>query len=178
MKGRAHLLAVVILCGAAAVLVLSAAAGLAGARVNTTKSIPVGLYWTSRDPVERGRYVQVCPPQLAVFVEAKMRGYIGSGFCPGNFGYLMKRVLAAKGDLVSVADEGVRVNGRLLPYSAPRRVDSAGRSLPRYRFDRYTLGAAEVLLMSDVSGTSFDGRYFGPVDRSHIRSVVRPVLTW
>jgi type IV secretory pathway protease TraF len=45
----------------------------------------------------------------------------------------------------------------------------AGRPLPRFQADRYTLGNAEVLLMSDVSGTSFDGRYFGPINRSQIR---------
>jgi hypothetical protein len=35
----------------------------AGARINTTKSIPVGLYWTSSAPVEKGAYVLFCPPQ-------------------------------------------------------------------------------------------------------------------
>jgi type IV secretory pathway protease TraF len=32
--------------------------------------------------------------------------------------------------------------------------------------------------MSDVSGTSFDGRYFGPINRSQIKTVIRPVITW
>jgi type IV secretory pathway protease TraF len=32
--------------------------------------------------------------------------------------------------------------------------------------------------MSDVSGTSFDGRYFGPINRSQIQTVVSPVITW
>ena len=50
--------------------------------------------------------------------------------------------------------------------------------MPRFQSDRYTLGNAEVLLMSDVSATSFDGRYFGPVNRSQIQTVIRPVFTW
>jgi len=29
--------------------------------------------------------------------------------------------------------------------------------MPRYRFNHYKLGKSELLLMSDVSGTSFDG---------------------
>lgn len=161
-----------------AVLVLAAGAYAAGARINTTKSIPVGLYWTSGGPVEKGAYVLFCPPQVGVFTEAKARGYIGAGFCPGDYGYMMKRVLAAKDDAVSVADDGVRVNGELLPFSAPRKADAAGRPMPRFQSDRYTLGNAEVLLMSDVSETSFDGRYFGPVNRSQIQTVIRPVFTW
>jgi type IV secretory pathway protease TraF len=32
--------------------------------------------------------------------------------------------------------------------------------------------------MSDVSRTSFDGRYFGPISRAQIRTVIVPVFTW
>jgi conjugative transfer signal peptidase TraF len=152
--------------------------GAAGARINTTKSIPVGLYWTSSAPVEKGAYVMFCPPHVDVFDEAQERGYIGAGFCPGGYGYMMKRILAAKNDDVSIADDGVRVNGELLPFSAPRKVDSAGRPMPQYKSDHYSLGNAELLLMSDVSNTSFDGRYFGPVNRSQIKTVIRQVITW
>ncbi len=157
---------------------LAGAGYFAGARVNTTKSIPVGLYWTSNAPVDRGAYVLFCPPKLGVFDDAKERGYIGAGFCPGDFGYMMKRVLAAKDDAVAVTDDGVRVNGELLPLSAPIKADKANRPLPRYQPARYTLGNSEVLLMSDVSATSFDGRYFGPINRSQIKTVIYPVLTW
>lgn len=160
------------------VLALGAAAGVAGARINTTKSIAVGLYWMTRDPVEKGAYVMFCPPQAGVFDEARERDYIDAGFCPGKYGYMMKRVVAAENDVVTIADEGVRVNGELLPFSAPVQADKAGRTLPRLQKDRFTLGGSELLLMSDVSGTSFDGRYFGPIDRSQIQGVIRPVFTW
>lgn len=159
-------------------LLLGAMAYASGARINSTRSIPVGVYWLSSDPVVKGAYVIFCPPQVGVFDEAKARGYIGAGFCPGEYGYMMKRVLAAKDDAVAVADDGVRVNGELLPLSAPIKADKAGRPLPRYQSNSYTLGNSEVLLMSDVSATSFDGRYFGPINRSQIKTVIRPVITW
>ena len=149
-----------------------------GARVNTSKSIPVGLYWTSDKPVEKGVYVMFCPQQAGVFLEAKERGYLTAGFCPGNFGYMMKKVLAAKDDVVEVTDAGVFVNGAMLPLSTPLTVDLAGRPLPRFQSSSYVIGNSEVLLMSDVSGTSFDGRYFGPINRSQIKTVIVPVLTW
>ena len=161
-----------------ATLALTAGGYAAGARINTTKSIPVGLYWTNSAPVEKGAYVMFCPPKLGVFDDAKERGYIGAGFCEGGYGYMMKRVLAAKDDAVTVSDDGVRVNGELLAYSAPLHTDKAGRAMPRYQSSAYPLGAAEVLLMSDVSGTSFDGRYFGPINRTQIKTVLRPVITW
>lgn len=167
----------VALAGAAG-MVGAALAYAAGARINTTRSIPVGLYWASSTAVEKGTYVLFCPPQARVFDEARARGYIGAGFCPGGYGYMMKRIVAATDDDVAVSDEGVRVNGELLPLSAPRAVDAAGRPLPRLQADNYRLSGAEVLLMSDVSRTSFDARYFGPIDRAQIQSVVSPVLTW
>jgi conjugative transfer signal peptidase TraF len=123
----------------------------------------------------KGAYVLFCPPQVAVFDEARTRGYITSGFCPGDYGYLMKRVLAAKDDSVSIGADGVRVNGVLLLLSAPVKIDKAGRPLPRHHLTSFTLRQTEVLLMSDVSPTSFDGRYFGPVDHTQIRSVITPV---
>jgi conjugative transfer signal peptidase TraF len=128
--------------------------------------------------MEKGAYVLFCPPQDDIFKEARERGYIGAGLCPGSYGYLMKRVAATGNDAVSVTAEGVRVNGELLPFSAPRQADQAGRPLPHYRANDYVLGSAEVLVMSNVSGTSFDSRYFGPVDRSQLRTAITPVITW
>ena len=113
-----------------------------------------------------------------MFDDARERGYIGAGFCPGGYGYMMKRVLAAKADAVNITEDGVRVNGQQLPLSAPLKTDKAGRALPRYSAQTFTVGSSELLLMSDVSGTSFDGRYFGPIERSQITTVLRPVFTW
>lgn len=164
--------------GGAAVLMLGVACYAVGARINTTRSIPVGLYWTSSKSVEKGDYVLFCPPPLGVFDIAKERGYIRAGFCPGNYGYMMKRVLAAKDDAVIIADDGVRVNGNLLPLSAVLKADKGGRPLPRYQANSYTLGAYELLLMGDVNPISFDGRYFGPINRAQIKTVIFPVFTW
>lgn len=163
---------------AIAILAFGALCHAVGARINTSKSIPLGLYWTSSAPVERGAYVLLCPPDVGVFAEARRRGYLAAGFCPGGYGYMMKRIMAATNDVVSIAADGVRVNGQLLPFSLPLTADLAGRQLPRYQAARFVLGNSEVLLMSDVSGTSFDGRYFGPINRAQIRTVLTPVLTW
>jgi conjugative transfer signal peptidase TraF len=150
----------------------------AGLRFNTTRSIPVGIYRLTNAPVGKGEYVIFCPPPSALFDEARERGYIGAGFCPGGYGYMMKRVLGVKGDRVSSSEEGTAVNGELLPASALKDVDGAGRTMPRYPYSAYTLKASELLLMSDGSPTSFDGRYFGPVEIGQVRGVIRPVMTF
>ncbi|MBA4143582.1 MAG: conjugative transfer signal peptidase TraF [Nitrosospira sp.] len=149
-----------------------------GLRVNATKSIPVGVYRIVDEPVEKGGYVIFCPPESSLFDEARERGYIAAGFCPGDYGFMMKRVLARENDRIVSTGEGLRINGALLPSSLPLRTDKAGRTMPPYPFSDYTLGESQLLLMSDVSGTSFDGRYFGPVDVSQVRGVIRPVVTF
>ena len=150
----------------------------AGLRLNTTRSIPLGLYLMSNEPIETGAYVLWCPPQRPEFDMAKDRGYIGAGFCPGGYGYMMKKILAAHNDIVSVTDDGVMINGTLLPASQPMEADSMGRSLPRFRVTNHRLVPSELLLMSDTNSRSFDARYFGLVHREHIQSLIHPIWTW
>jgi len=159
-------------------LVVTLVCFAAGLRVNTTKSIPVGIYRLTDVPVGKGEYVIFCPPQTALFDEARSRGYIGAGFCPGNYGYMMKRVLAVGADRVTSSEKGIAVNGQLLPASASLKTDKAGRTMPRYPHSSYVLKESELLLMSDVSETSFDGRYFGPVEIGRVRGVIKPLVTF
>jgi conjugative transfer signal peptidase TraF len=160
------------------VMALGAMAWAAGARINTTPSIPVGLYWVTHKPIEKGEYVMFCPPKAAIFDTARERGYIDGGFCAGDYSYMMKRVLAAKSDVVTVTHQGVFVNGKRLPYSTPLAVDPGDRPMPMYHAQNLKLTAKQLFLMTDVNPLSFDGRYFGPVDKSQIKAVIRPIYTW
>jgi len=160
-----------------AVFALAGTLALCGARINSSSSFPLGLYWKINAPLEKGALVIFCPPNIPIFREAKARGYIGAGFCPGGYREMIKKVAATKGDRVNVSDQGVAVNGVLLPNSKPYSEDRAGRPMPRYETD-CTLTESQVLLMSDYDPRSFDARYFGPIDVAQIRSVIRPVLTW
>ncbi|GAB2881035.1 conjugative transfer signal peptidase TraF [Pseudoduganella ginsengisoli] len=155
----------------------SVASGFLGARINTTKSIPIGLYWTANESVRPGSYVMFCPPQTEAFHLARTRRYVDFGSCPGNYGFIMKRVFAVGGDRVEFTAEGVTVNGREVPNSRPLLQDGEGQSLPKIR-GTFVLAPADVLLMSGTSTTSFDARYFGLVKRIQIQSVIRPVFTW
>lgn len=150
----------------------------AGARINTTKSIPLGLYWITGDDVSKNSYVIFCPPAEPVFLEAKKRGYLSTGFCDGELGYMMKKVLAAKSDSVSFEPEGVRVNGQLLPLTQRAAADKFGREMPVPAPATQVLSDDELLVMSDVNPKSFDSRYFGVVSSKQIKSVITPVFTW
>ncbi|MEP6606908.1 MAG: conjugative transfer signal peptidase TraF [Nitrosospira sp.] len=167
-----------LVIGGVGFLVLGLLCFAVGFRVNTTRSIPVGLYLLTDTPVTKNKYVIFCPPKTSLFDEAQHRGYIGAGFCPGGYGLMMKRVLAAGNDRVEMTREGISINGTPVPSSISLGADKAGRAMPQYPPGTYILGKSELLLMSDASNTSFDSRYFGPIDASQVLNVIRPVITW
>lgn len=157
--------------------VLSILFRIGGIYINTTPSLPVGLYRVVDEPVTKGTYVAFCPPQRDVFDWAAARGYIHPGNCPGGYGQLLKRVHAVAGDTVLIDRSGITVNGELLPNSAPINTDTYGAALPQYRLDA-VLGESEFLLLSVFNPHSFDARYFGVIERAQMVHVVRPVVTF
>lgn len=147
-----------------------------GVKVNLSDSIARGLWLVSSRDVSVGEYVMVCPPNTALIATARARGYISSGRCPGDFAPLMKRVVAAAGDTVTIEEDGVRVNGAMLPHSAPRERDGSGRPLTAWNQRRFVVGQDDLLLYGDGTPSSFDGRYFGPVPRKLVQGVIDPLL--
>ena len=144
-----------------------------GLRVNGTDSEPIGIYWAISKTPARGDFVFALPPANPLFKLTKERGYLAAGTCG-----LIKQVAALSGDRVTIGVQGVQVNGVLLKNSAPRPADEAGRPLRAYELSDYALRSEEVLLMSDYNPASFDGRYFGPLSKTTIQSVIVPVITW
>lgn len=164
-----------------AVLATVAVAGgiyAAGLRVNRTASLPLGIYWRTFAPLDRGSYVIFCPPaDNSAFALARERHYIDYGNCKGRFATLLKRVVGLPGDQIDVDADGVRVNGVLLRNSAPLAADRGGHALPIVRLHT-NLPPQKLLLMSDYTPWSFDGRYFGLIPESAIQARVKPVWTW
>lgn len=152
------------------------AAAAAGVRVNVTRSIPLGFYRTTSEPVHTGAYVMFCPPQRELFALALKRRYIEPGDCPGGSYPMMKRILAAKDDRVQIGPNGVVINGVAIPNSKPRPVDGAGRPLPHF-VGNGTVKAGDVIVIGE-SKVSFDSRYYGPIPRAQISTVIRPIVTW
>lgn len=158
------------------VLIMAGIAQRLGARINTSNSIPKGLYWLTKRQLAKGEYVIFCPPERDVFKIALQRGYIQAGFCPGGWGYLMKKIVAITGDTVSSDLFGVSVNSKHLPLSKPYQVDDFNRLLPIWRIHAYILKPSELLVMTDQSHYSFDARYFGLLKRENIQAVIQPIL--
>ena len=155
-----------------------ALAGLAGARFNMTNSLPLGLYWVTGGSIARNSYVRFCPPAIGAFAEAMKRGYLHRGHCPSGYVPMLKRVSGVAGDVIDISPPGVYVNGAQLPLSQPRKMDGLGRLLPWPDSVHMVLKASQLWVMSDTNDRSFDSRYFGPIDQSWVKDVIRPVFTW
>ncbi len=104
--------------GAIAIGSAMGACYVTGLRCNTTPSMPLGVWRVQSidTTVRRGEVVTLClDPSGAALGRA--RGYISGGECPGNVELLIKTVAAVPGDEVEIRDDGVAVNGSLIPNS-------------------------------------------------------------
>ncbi len=172
-----RILGVSVLALSIALFVLSIVFRITGIYINTTPSLPVGLYRIVAEPIAKGAYVAFCPPRTEIFDRAIEQQVINTGDCPGGYGQLLKRVFAASNDWVQIDLEGIRINGELLPNTAQVLTDSAVVTLQSYRLDA-VLNESEYLLLADLHPRSLDARYFGLTHRTQILHVVRPLLTW
>ncbi len=162
-----------------ATLVLVCLSYACGARVNRTNSLPKGLYWRVQKAPERGDIVAFWPDGTELFRIARDRGYILPGVYNKTdgvgYGLMLKRLTGLPGDIVSIADDGVIVNGRLMPNTVPLSHDNVGDPLPNVRLTDYQLADYEALFVSDHLPRSYDARYFGVQDIRQIVEVVVPI---
>ena len=142
-----------------------------GFRVNTSPSIPLGLYRTTTSPLSVGSYVLICPENKEPFITAQKRDYIGTGYCPGGLGYMFKRVAALPNDIITTTANGMYINGKLYSNSKPFKHDALNRPLPIWHANQTRLKTGEVVLMTQGDQNSFDARYFGPIPQQQIISV-------
>src|SRR4029077_12015363 len=170
-----------VICGAIAVVVAVLIAWTAAERGKAVAVKAEDHGGSARDfalAVAGDKAGYIAPPASPIFNLAKERGYLAAGPSPAGTCGLIKQVAALSGDRVTIGVQGVQVNGVLLKNSAPRPTDEAGRPLSAYELSDYALRSEEVLLMSDYNPASFDGRYFGPLSKTTIQSVIVQVITW
>jgi conjugative transfer signal peptidase TraF len=146
--------------------------GMLGVRINASPSLPLGLYVETSD---QSGFVEFCPAEpFGSF--AAVRGYRSKGNCPDGASPLMKPVIAWAGDLVETSSRGIAVNGVLVRNTAPRWLDTFGRTMTPWPFGAYNVAPGTVWVASSYNAKSFDSRYFGPVAVSSIRAHLRPLL--
>jgi conjugative transfer signal peptidase TraF len=175
MKARPFAMTVWILAGA--ITAGTALAHQAGLILNTTPSVPMGLWLVqpTTQKIQRGSMISICPVDKPIFRLARSRGYIPAGPCSGRYTPLLKRVAAMPGDRVTITQSGLWVNGKSLPNSRSKLRDAAGRPLPILPPGKYKVAPNTLWLISTHSSNSFDSRYFGPLPAANVQGLARPI---
>jgi conjugative transfer signal peptidase TraF len=148
--------------------------GFLGLRINTSPSLPMGLYIKTVDP--GANLVEFCPVEPFATLSI-VRGYRDPGTCDDGAAPLLKPIVAKSGDVVEVSARGISVNGALLPNTAPLTRDTKGRHLEAWPSGRYVVDPGTIWVASSYHSRSFDSRYFGPLSIAAIRHRLKPFLT-
>ena len=88
---------------------------------------------------------------------------------------LLKRVAAVSGQRVCERNGVVEIDGTAVASAKTR--DGVGRRLDTWSGCR-TLVDGELFLLSQSTASSFDSRYFGPIDHTRVIGRAVPVWTW
>ncbi|MCR5537349.1 MAG: conjugative transfer signal peptidase TraF [Succinivibrio sp.] len=145
--------------------------------VNISGSLPAGLYASEElsEPLHKNDLVLSClTPKTANL--ALSRGYLSAQGLLNRCEKIGKYVVATQGDEVQISSEGIRVNSRLLPKTAPLPYDGEGRILKSASL-RQSLKEHELLLAS-FKRESYDSRYFGIVKEEQVIGRLKPVFTF
>jgi len=136
---------------------------------NGSASAPIGFYWVDQEPAKSGDYVLTRLPEKMQKL-AKARRYL-----PPNTS-LIKRIAAAEGDAVCRLDGEIYINGNTVGKA--RMSDARGHPLPDWQ-GCYLLKANQIFLLQ-THPDSFDSRYFGVLNRSHVIGRARQLKspTW
>jgi conjugative transfer signal peptidase TraF len=138
--------------------------------VNTSPSVPSGLYLRSDEPPCVGALIDFRIPEAARrYVQIRTRQ-------DGINWYILKPVVAGPGDYVDTTGDWLVINDRRVAPMPPPQ-DTQGFALPAWREAR-VLGSDEFFVFSERIANSFDSRCYGPIRREQIDAVRRPLVTW
>ena len=160
------------------VIVFGIAIWLLGIRVNlNSNSLPYGFYRVVNEMPDKHRIgATFLPEDIAEY--GLKRGYLARRHLfsrkePTSIMPVMKYIVGAEGDHVSIQDDILVINGVTYPQYPLLKYDSKGRPLKRFCPDSYTIPKDHYLLLSDHKHNSWDGRYWGPVKVTYI---LRPLM--
>lgn len=133
---------------------------------NASASVPLGLYVAApADHIALGELVLVRPPEtLAAFLAE--RGYVARGVP------LLKHVAALPPQVVCEEGTAITVDGGTVAHRSI--ADRLARPLPTWH-GCHRLEPGEVFLLNAAEPDSLDGRYFGPLPRTHVVARLRPL---
>ena len=129
---------------------------------NSTISEPIGYYLTvpTHQVLKGNLYTIVIPQDYMTIIKAL-------GYCAD--GTLLKEIVASSGDIVSVSDSGIKVNGNSISNSKSKLVVRNINLNPIKSGFTYKLKKGEYWVMGNTIN-SYDSRYFGVITDKQIQN--------
>ena len=134
---------------------------------NASNSVPRGLYRVTNEALTHGKIAVV---RLPFHIRKQVHEL---GVLPMNV-LLLKPVAALQGDEICRLGDVVLINKEAV--SVALKHDQKGQKLPQWQ-GCFTIKRGEFFLLSDHQN-SFDGRYFGTINRQNIEGVAKPLWVW
>lgn len=140
--------------------------------INTTKSIPIGLYSIDHDKekLATGDTIAFClNPKFIEFAQSQdlVRETKG-GWCNG-IQPILKTIVAVENDVVVFSQDGISVNGQLIEGTKPITEE--------YVEYKTTLKPDELVVATNEK-LGFDSRYFKEINKNEVISKITPVYTF
>ncbi len=149
------------------------ALGSAGYRINTTNSAPLGVWRLKSETlsnIQVGDYILLCPPKHPALKQLQQASVLPAGYCRNGEAPFIKTVVALPGAFFAVTDQGVYIDGTLMPNSAPVDYGSLAVAEPGVVPQGHLIG------IQTLHPRSLDSRYFGPIPATSVFGVMEP--TW
>jgi len=138
-----------------------------GLTYQVSPSMQKGFYWVRpAKNLKRGDIALFMPPSHTLL-------FLRRHHWIPNKGWMMKYIVGIPGDFVCQKDHVIWINHH--KFAHVYNYYAKGKSLPNTHFCG-KLKFNQYLLMSTKVKRSFDGRYFGPIDRKNIIGRVVPVF--
>lgn len=143
-------------------------------RLNSTDSVPVGLYLSQSQP--NTSFAGICLEATTLNSALAAGLELGRGECPDGHQPILKPIYRATPESpIQLDSHGFTVAGARMANTVPKLFSRTGKPLPHYAFGVYTYGLWAV---SGYSRDSYDSRYFGPVAREDVRFYAKPLLVF
>lgn len=135
---------------------------------SATPSVPVGFYLIRPfEELKKQDMVEFTPPKDALEF-AKEKGWVPKS------GRIIKYVFAIPGDHVCIKEGSLYINGENI--CRVKKFYDDNKLLPQTNFCG-KIEDGQYLLLSTKNERSYDGRYFGIIDKSKISGRATPIFT-
>ena len=154
-------------------LILVGICNIFAVMINTTASMPKGVYLKKFSKIGRGDIVAVCLNDQQNKL-GLIRHYLKTGTRCHGAEPLIKQIIAIPGDRVELTDQFIAVNSHIYFYPTFYQ-DRQGN--PLAVFPRGIYLADSYWLIGIHSAYSWDSRYWGPVSAAQIIENLKPFLS-